>query len=211
MELRQPVSARLVPGASSWGITRSRCWRATFFTVETIGLKTIYVLFFIELGTRRIHLAGCTANPNVPWVTQQARNLIWELEEEAQEKAYLIRDNDKKDPDAFDTVFASEGIEIVTIPYRAPRANAFAERWVRSVRGECLDRILIVNERHLHRVLKEYIEYYNQARPHQGIGQQIPISGPERSTVGPIHRRNVLGGIIHDYFRQPSDLVSGGG
>jgi len=165
MGSRQPVSALPVPGASSWGTTRSRCWRATFFTVETIGLKTIYVLFFIELGTRRAHLAGCTANPNAPWVTQQARNLIWELEEEAQEKAYLIRDNDKKYPEAFDTVFASEGIEIVTIPYRAPRANAFAERWVRSVRGECLDHILIVNERHLHRVLKEYIEYYNQQFP----------------------------------------------
>jgi len=179
--------------------------------VETIGLKTIYVLFFIELGTRRVHLAGCTANPNTTWITQQARHLIWDLEEEHQEKAYLIRDNDKKFPAAFDIVFTSQGIEIVTTPYRAPRANAFAERWVRSVRQECLDHILIVNQRHLHRVLQEYVEFYNQTRPHQGIGQQFPILGPERSTEGPIHRRNVLGGIIHDYFRQPPDPVASSG
>ena len=179
--------------------------------METIGLKTIYVLFFIERGTRRVHLAGCTANPNTIWVTQQARQLIWKLEDETQDKAYLIRDNDKKFPSAFDTVFTSQGIEIVKTPYQAPRANAFAERWVRSVRQECLDHILIVNERHLLRVLQEYTAYYNQARPHQGIGQHFPISDPERSTKGTIRRRNVLGGIIHDYFRQPSALVSSSG
>jgi len=179
--------------------------------VETIGLKTIYVLFFIELGTRRVHLAGCTANPNTTWVTQQARQLIWELEEESQDKAYLIRDNDKKFPAAFDAVFTSQGIEFVKTPYQAPQANAFAERWVRSVRGECLDHILIVNERHLRRVLQEYVKYYNQARPHQGIYQRFPISNPEQSSEGPVCRRNILGGIIHDYFRQPSALVSSSG
>jgi hypothetical protein len=169
------------------------------------------VLFFIELGTRRIHLTGCTTNPNTTWVTQQARNLIWDLEAEPQAKAYLIRDNDQKFPAAFDTVFTSQGIEIVATPYRAPRANAFAERWVRSVRQECLDHILILNERHLRRVLQEYVEFYNQARPHQGIGQQFPISGPQRSIEGPIHSRNVLGGIIHDYYRQPPDPVPSSG
>jgi putative transposase len=176
-----------------------------------IALKTIYVLFFIELGTRRIRLAGCTTNPNTTWVTQQARNLIWDLEADHQQQAYLIRDNDKKFPAAFDTVFTSQGIEIVTTPYRAPRANAFAERWVRSVRQECLDHILILNERHLRRVLQEYVEYYNQARPHQGICQRFPISAPERSTEGPIHKRIVLGGILHDYYRQPSDPVASSG
>ena len=182
-----------------------------FFTLETIGLKTIYVLFFIELGTRRVRLAGCTANPNSTWVTQQARQLIWELEDESQVKAYLIRDNDKKFPPAFDTMFTSHGIEIVNTPFQAPRANSFAERWVRTVRQECLDPILIVNERHLRRVLQEYIAYYNQARPHQGICQHFPISAPEWITEGPIRRRNVLGGIIHDYYRLPSALASSSG
>ena len=111
----------------------------------------------------------------------------------SEEMAYLIRDNDKKFPASFDTVFASQGIEIVNTPFQAPQANAFAERWVRSVREECLDRFLIVNERHLRRVLQKYIAYYNQARSHQGTCQRFPISGPERITEGPIHSRNVLG------------------
>jgi len=97
-----------------------------FFTVETIGLKTIYVLFFIELGTRRLHLAGFTVNPDTIWVTQQARQLVWELEHGSQEKAFLIRDNDKKFPTSFDTVFASKGIEIVKTPFQAPQANGYA-------------------------------------------------------------------------------------
>jgi len=169
------------------------------------------VLFFIELGTRRVRLAGCTTHSNATWLTQQARQLIWDLEAEHQEKAFLIRDNDQKFPSACDTVFTSQGLQIVTIPYRAPRANAFAERWVRSVRQECLDQILIANEHHLRRVLQEYVEFYNQARPHQGLDQQFPISDPERSTEGPIHSRNVLGGILHDYYRQPTDPVPSGG
>jgi transposase InsO family protein len=121
-------------------------------------------LFFIELGTRRIHLAGCTPNPNQAWVTQQARQLVWNLKDDSRDMAFLIRDNDRKFTSSFDNVFSSEGIEILHTPYRARRANAFAERWVRSVRDECLDHILILNESHLHRVLREYGEYYNHAR-----------------------------------------------
>jgi transposase InsO family protein len=138
-----------------------------FFTVETIWLKTIYVLFFIELGTRRIHLAGCTANPNKIWVTQQARQLVWNFEDSDWDRmTFLIHDNDTKFTASFDNVFSSEGIEILHTPYQAPKANAFAERWVRSVREECLDHILVLNESHLHRVLKEYTDYYNYVRPH---------------------------------------------
>jgi transposase InsO family protein len=180
-----------------------------FFTVETIWLKTIYVLFFIELGTRRVHLAGWTTNPNATWVTQQARQLVWYLRDDPHDMACLIHDNDKKFSSSFDTVFHSEGIKTVHTPFRAPRANAFAERWVRSIREECLDHILILNESHLCRVLKEYVEYYNHARPHQGIDQGFPVSGPIRTTRGPVRRRDVLGGVIHDYYRQPSALVSG--
>jgi putative transposase len=177
--------------------------------VETIWLKTIYVLFFIELRTRRVHLAGCTTAPDSTWVTQQARQLVWNLNDDSKEITFLIHDNDKKFASSFDIVFSSEKIEIVHIPFQAPRANSFAERWVRSVREECLDQILIVNENHLRRVMKEYGEYYNHTRPHQGIGQRFPVSVPgrDRTTKGPIRRRNILGGVIHDYYRQPSSQI----
>jgi len=168
-----------------------------FFTMETAWLKTIYVLFFIEIGTRRVHLAGCTTNPTSVWVTQQARNLIWDLEEGDRKTAFLIHDRDTKFTQMFDNVFVSENVEII----RAPKANAFAERWVRSIREECLDQLLVLSQRHLHQVLKEYLDYYNQARPHQGLQQQTPnpITGIEEK--GPVRRREVLGGFIHGYYR----------
>ncbi len=122
--------------------------------------------------------------------------------------AFLLHDHDKKFASSFDSIFLSEGIESVHTPYQAPKANAFAERWVRSVREECLNPILILNENHLRRVLKEYGEYYNHARPHQGIDQHFPVSGAVRSTKGPVRRRDVLGGVIHDYYRQPPSPVS---
>ncbi len=144
-----------------------------FFTVETAWLKTLYVLFFIELGSRRVHFAGCTAEPTAEWVAQQARQFSWTIQDEALPLRFLIHDRDAKFPVTFDSVFAAEGIDIIRTPYRAPQANAFAERWVRSVREECLDHLLIVSEAHLRRVLSEYVEYFNHARPHQGIKQQI--------------------------------------
>jgi putative transposase len=106
---------------------------------------------------------------------------------------------------------SSEEIEILNTPYRAPRTNAYAERWVRSIREECLDHILVINENNLHRVLREYGEYYNTARPHQGLGQHFLVSGQVSNTTGPIHRRDILGGVIHDYYRQLSASVSGYG
>jgi putative transposase len=210
---------RLTPASErpsgSWrsflGHYKDQILACDFFTVETIWLKTIYVLFFIELGTRRVRLAGCAPNPDKIWVTQQARQLIWNLKDDSQDMAFLIHDNDTKFSSSFDTVFSSEGIKIVHTPYRAPRANAYAERWVRSVREECLDPILILSEDHLRRVLKEYGRYYNHDRPHQGIGQRFPVSGPTRCMKGPIRRRDVLGGVIHDYYRQPSNPASGYG
>jgi putative transposase len=118
-----------------------------FFTVETLMLKTLYVLFFIEHGTRRVHLAGCTSHPNSTWVTQQSRQLVWEIEDRDPQIKYLIRDNDKKFSKSFDSVFVSEGVEIIRTPFQAPNANAIAERWVRSVREECLDRLIIIHSR----------------------------------------------------------------
>ena len=173
-----------------------------FFTVETLTLKTLYVLFFFEHATRRVYLAGCTAHPNMTWVTQQARQLIWQLENRAKPIRFLIHDNDKKLPQSFDTVFRSTGIKIIPTPIRAPNANAYAERWVRTVREECLDRLIILNERHLHRVLKEYIAYYNTRRPHQALQQDSPLGLKPCTTEGSIHYRKVLGGIIRDYYRE---------
>jgi putative transposase len=163
--------------------------------VETVWLKTIYVLFFIQLGTRRIQLAGCTSNPNQIWVSQQARQLVCELtDHEPPKKAFLIHDHNSKFTAFFDRVFSSESIEVIRTPDQAPRANAFAVRWVCSAREECLDHLLIINERHLRRILNEYLKYYNFDRLHQGINQHFPISGPVRHTRGSIRRQDILGG-----------------
>lgn len=173
-----------------------------FFTIETLWLQTLYVLFFIDLGTRRVYLSGITANPHAFWVTQQARQLVWELEESETTFRFLIHDRDKKFTKVFDAIFKSEGINIILTPYRAPNANAYAERWVRTVRTECLDLILILNVAHLRRVLQVYIDdYYNIARPHQGIRQQTPIPRNQPVNTGTAQRRKVLGGIISDYYR----------
>lgn len=165
-------------GDSSWRTFlnhyKEQMLACDFFTVETVMLRTIYVLFFIELGTRRVHIAGCTRNPDAAWVTQQARNLAWTLPDRDKPLLYLIRDRDSKHTSSFDSVFTSEGCAIVLTPPKALRANAIAERWIRSVRNECLDHILIFNEKHLTSVLNEYRKYYNQRRPHQGLRQNIP-------------------------------------
>ena len=173
-----------------------------FFTVETLALKTLHILFFIELRTRRVHVAGCTAHPTAAWVAQQARQFAWTLQEADLPPRFLIHDRDAKFPPAFDAVFASEGLETVRTPFRAPTANAYAERWVRSVRAECLDHLLIVNEAHLRHVLAAYVTHYNQARPHQGIGQRAPITFEQRARQGPVRRRDLLGGLIHEYDRE---------
>jgi transposase InsO family protein len=180
---------------------RTQMLACDFFTIETVFLKTIYVLFFIDMGTRRVWLAGCTRHPDSAWVTQQARQLTWQLQEQESHTRFLIHDRDTKFTGAFEAVFAAEGIETVLTPYRAPNANAFAERWVRSVRAECLDQIVIVNETHLRRVLREFTDYYDTARPHQGLAQQAPIPFPRGPSHGEIHCHDVLGGIIHDYRR----------
>ena len=173
-----------------------------FFTIETLFLKTLFVLFFIDLGTRQVYFAGCTEHPTKAWVTQQARQLVWQLEERDLPMRFLIHDRDTKFTQSFDTVFRSEKLKIIRTPYRAPNANAFAERWVRTVREECLDKLIIINQQHLRRVMPEYTSYYNSSRPHQGLEQRIPV--PQREPVvdsGPVICHDVLGGIIHDYQR----------
>jgi transposase InsO family protein len=173
-----------------------------FFTVETLFLRTIYVLFFVELGTRRVHLAGCTAHPTAAWVTQQARQLSWQLQDGAIAARYLVRDRDSKFVPGFEAVFRSEGVAVLRTPYRAPTANAFAERWVGSVRRECLDQLLIISEAHLRRVLGVYVEHYNEARPHQGLGQRTPVPRAVSGGQGRIRRRDRLGGLLGEYGRE---------
>jgi hypothetical protein len=172
-----------------------------FFTVDTLFLQTVYVLFFIELHTRRVYMAGCTTHPNAAWVTQQARQMVWQLEDRQPSIQFLIHDRDTKFVAAFDTVFQSTRAHIIRTPFRAPNANAYAERWVRTVRHECLNKLFILTESHLWQVLDEYVTYYNTWRPHQGLGQQTPIPGPTPTRVGMVRNRPVLGGNIHDYYR----------
>ncbi len=175
-----------------------------FLTVETVSLTRLYVLFFIELDHRRVHLAGITAHPTGAWVTQAARNLLMDLDDHAHRFRFLIRDRDSKFTAAFDAAFAAAGIETIRIPPRAPRANAIAERWVRTVRTECLDWVLTWNRRHLERVLTDYIAHYNTARPHRGIDLHVPVPPAEPTPAGiedirHIERVDVLGGLLHEY------------
>ena len=173
-----------------------------FLTVETIGLRRLYVLFFIELESRRVWLGGVTANPTGPWVTQQARNLFLAVTGRDAPVRFLIRDRDAKFAGSFDAVFASEGVRVIRTPVRAPKANAFAERWVRTVRSECLDWLLILNRRHLERVLLVYVDNYNRARPHRGLGLVMPTDRSQRAQldiVPDVRRRDRLGGLLHEY------------
>jgi len=138
-----------------------------FLTVDTVWLRRLYVLFFIELATRRVHLADVTANPNGAWVTQQARNLLLVLGEQGRRVRFLVRDRDAKFSRGFDDVFRSENAEVLVTPVQAPNANAHAERLIRTVRAECLDWLLIVGRGHLEQVLRVYAEHYNAHRPHR--------------------------------------------
>jgi putative transposase len=180
-----------------------------FLTVDTLFLKRFYVLFFIELATRRVHLAGITTNPDGGWVTQQARNLLMQLDDDDSPRRprFLIRDRDSKFTRDFDEVFRSEGIRVIKAPVRAPKARAHVERWVGTVRRECLDRLLILGRRHLHHVLTGYIAHYNEHRPHRALHQRPPLATPmatERSLadvidLARVRRRDRLGGLIHEY------------
>ncbi len=162
----------------------------------------MYVLFFIEVERRLVWLGGVTPHPTGEWVTQQARNLAMALGERTAQIKVLVRDRDAKFVASFDAVFEADGVRVVKTPVRAPRANAYAERWVRSVRAECLDWVLIWNRRHVERVLSAYVAHYNLARPHRGIGLEVPVASDKVPLrTGPIERVDVLGGLIHEYDR----------
>ena len=175
-------------------------------TMESIRMKTLHVLFFTDLHSRRVMIGGITGEAtNLRWCTQIARNLSEDRESRATPMRFLVHDRDKRFGAMFDELFKAEGVEIIRTPWRAPRANAYAERFVRTVRTECLDRIFIVNQRHLQSVLNTYISHYNQERPHRGLDLRIPEGGPPvRQTEAPslIVRRDRLGGLIHEYHRK---------
>jgi putative transposase len=173
-----------------------------FFTVDTVTLRRYYVLFVIEIERRVVHLLGVTTTPDGPWVIQVARNFASDLEDSGRRFRFLIRDRDTKFTASFDSVLGSVGIEAIRTPVASPRANAFAERFVRTVREDCLDHLLVVSRRHLEAVLAEYVRHYNGARPHRGLELDQPLLRSAASaTRGRVIRRDVLGGLIHEYER----------
>ena len=198
--------SRVLPAPRRSGPTWSQFLRAhaqtivatDFLTVDTVFLKRFYVLFFLHLSSRRIVFAACTQQPDAAWVTQQARNAAWELSELGVEARYLVQDRDSKYSEGFD---AATGAEVLQTPFRTPVANAFAERWVGSLRRECLDRMLILNQRHLESVLRVYVKHYNLARPHRALELRPPAGGlcdpaplPGKVIVTPL-----LGGLLKQY------------
>jgi putative transposase len=185
----------------------SQIWACDFLQTYDIFFRTVFVFVIIELGSRRVVHFGVTRNPTDQWTAQQLR----EATPFGEKPRFLIRDNDRKFGPSFERVAAE--IEVLKTPYRAPKANAICERFLGSLRRECLDHFLILSERHLHRLVKEYKEYFNHARPHQGIEQHIPCQ-PDRPESPPangkIASRPVLSGLHHDYYWQAAESIDQG-
>ena len=197
---REPCPHRSGPTWSEFIASQARGLVATdFFCVDTVLLRRFYVLFFIEVDTRRVHLAGITTNPTAAWTTLAARNLLMAWDRRIR---YLIRDHAGQFTASFDAVFTAIGAEVIAIPPGAPRANAFAERWVRTVRHELLDRTLIWNRRHLGYLLEEFRVHHNAHRPHRSLDQRAPDDDPNATVADittAVRRSTTCGGLINEY------------
>ena len=174
-----------------------------FLHVDTVFLRRLYVFFVMEIQTRRVHVLGVTAHPTETWTTQQARNLLMNLGTRANQIRFPIRDRDSKFTAAFDNVFSGNGARIIKTPVRSPRANSFAERYVGTLRRECLDHLLIYGEGHLWRILAGYTRHYNEHRPHQSREQRPPLHEPGQAVdmTTRISHRQVVHGLISEYRR----------
>jgi len=174
-----------------------------FLHAGTVLLQRVYVLFTMEIQTRTVHILGVTTHPTGAWIAQQARNLMMDFGERVGQFKFLIRDRDSKFTAAFDGVFSGNGTRVIKTPVRSPRANAYAERFVGTLRRECLDHMLILGERHLRGVLTEYVRHYNSHRPHQALQQEPPLREPGHAVdiTARIERRQVLGSLISEYRR----------
>ncbi|MFJ1998987.1 integrase core domain-containing protein [Streptomyces asiaticus] len=176
-----------------------------FMHVDTVFLKRLYVFFVSEIATRRVHVLSVTAHPTGAWITQPARNLLMDLDDRAGRFRFLIRDRDSKFTATFNAVFAGNGTTLIPTPPQNPRSNAFAERWIRTARTECTDRLLITGERHLRTVLDQYAEHYNAGRAHRGLDLRAPDDDPNVIPLPAttVRRRQVLGGLLNDYHPTP--------
>jgi putative transposase len=201
-------------GEGTWSAFLARhaatLWASDFISVRTLtatGVGELYLLFFIHIGSRRVIVSAPTANPDSAWVAQQARNASMQVQEQNLTLDYLIIDCDTKYTHSFDAVFEAEGAEIIRVGPRAPNLNSHAERWVRSLREECLDHFLICGPRHLDHIVKEYVEHFNLERPHQGVGNvPLPVAAGNEPPVlkfpsGKVKCRQRLGGLLKHYYR----------
>jgi putative transposase len=195
------------PGAASFERRARRSSPGDFFTVDTVWLRRLYVLVFISIGSRHVEYFAITSMPDTAWMLQQARNLLMELDDHDRQVRFLIHDRDAKFPRAFDALLESDGVNVIRTPVRAPNANAHMERWVGTVRCECLDRLLIVGHGQLEYVLRVYVAHYNGERPHRALDLKPPDSTtrpPIARVARPpqalqVNRRDLLGGLIHEY------------
>ncbi|MEU1629822.1 integrase core domain-containing protein [Streptomyces sp. NPDC020096] len=183
--------------------TGQRLLATDLFHVDTVALQRLYALFVMEVRTRTVHILDVTAHPTATWATQQAQQFLWQLGDRAAEFTHLIRDRDAKFTAAFDTVFASEGINVVKIPPRSPNCNPHAERFIRSAREECTDRVILFDRGHAENILHAYARHFNGHRPHQGRGQLAPNDDPNIIPLpaARIERRQAVRGLINEYHR----------
>jgi putative transposase len=185
-------------------------WACDFFSKKVWtarGLVEMFVLFFIQVGSRRVHLAGMTAHPDGRWMAQQARNVAMLFAEQADKPRYLSRDHDTKFTRQFDEILESEGVEVKAVGPRAPNMNAVAERWVQSVKQECLDHFVVFGVAHLRYILNQYLDWYHRCRSHQGLDDKLVDGGATPAVAGPmsaddIVREEQLGGLLKHYYRK---------